>query len=55
MKWMTDGVLFYGGIIIAGSSFVMSMIYLIVSHIRKIHIDIQLDEEYGKNKLLIRK
>lgn len=55
MDWMTDEVMFYGGAIIAGGSLAMSMIYLIVSYIRKIRIDIQLDEEYGKNELLIRK
>lgn len=48
MDWLTNEVMFYGGIIIAGSSLAAAVIYLVVSHIRKIRIDMQLDEEYGK-------
>ena len=48
MDWLTNEIMFYGGIIIAGSSLSVAVIYLVVSHIRKIRIDMQLDEEYGK-------
>lgn len=52
MGWLTNEILFYGGIIVAGGSLIMAMIYLVVSYIRKIRIDIWLDEEYGKNEFL---
>ena len=48
MDWLTNEIMFYGGIIIEGSSLAVAVIYLVVSHIRKIRIDMQLDEEYGK-------
>ncbi len=48
MDWLPNEIMFYGGIIIAGSSLAVAVIYLVVSHIRKIRIDMQLDEEYGK-------
>lgn len=48
MDWLTNEVLFYGGIVIAAASALLLVGYAIVSHIRWIHLSVQLDEEYGK-------
>ncbi len=50
MNLLTDEVLFYGGIIITGCSLLLAIIFLCISKIKKIRLDAQLDEEYGKRK-----
>lgn len=50
MEWLTNEVLFYGGIAVAACSFLFAIVYFIVSHIRRIHLDSQLDREYGKKE-----
>lgn len=50
MNWLTNEVMFYGGIIVAGCSLVLGFIYLGISHIRRIRLDVQLDDEYGKRE-----
>lgn len=49
MDWITNEALFYGGIITAASALVIGVIYFISLHIRRLRLDIQLDEEYGKD------
>lgn len=48
MNWLTDEVMFYGGMIVFVCSLVLGIIYCIISYIKKIHLNMQLDEEYGK-------
>ena len=50
MNWLTNEVMFYGGIVVAGCSLVSGIIYLGISHIRRIRLDVQLDDEYGKRE-----
>lgn len=50
MDWLTDEVLFYGGMIVSLCSIALGIVYFILSHIRKVHLNKQLDEEYGINK-----
>lgn len=50
MNWLTNEVMLYGGIIVAGCSLVSGIIYLGISHIRRIRLDVQLDDEYGKRE-----
>lgn len=46
--WLTNEVLFYGGMGISACSLVLGIVYYVFSYIRKIRLKIQLDEEYGK-------
>lgn len=50
MGWMTDEILFYGGTAVAAFSFVLAIVYFIVSHIHRLHLDLQLEKEYGKEE-----
>lgn len=50
MNWLTNEVIFYGGIITIVGSLIMAVIYFISSHIQYIHLNVQLDEEYGKEE-----
>ncbi len=45
---LTNEILFYGGLAIAGGTLLVAFIYLSISHIKKIRLDAQLDAEYGK-------
>ena len=47
---LTNEILFYGGIILAGCTLLTGFIYLCISHIQKIRLDAQLDAEYGIKK-----
>lgn len=51
MEWITNEVLFYGGIGLAIASVVMAIIYFSISQIRKVRLHVQMDEEYGKKKV----
>lgn len=50
MGWLTNEVLFYGGIIVAGCSVVAAVIYFSIAYVRWMRLSIKLDEEYGKRK-----
>ena len=48
MEWLTSEMIFYGGIVAAGSAVVAAVIYFSISQIKKIRLNIQLDAEYGQ-------
>lgn len=48
MGWLTNELLFYGGIIVAGGSVAAAAIYFILAYVRWTRLSIKLDEEYGK-------
>lgn len=48
MEYITNEALFYGGMGVALCSLVLGTAYFVFLYIRKIHLDLQLDEEYGK-------
>lgn len=50
MDWLTNEVLFYGGIIITGYSILSAIIFLCVSKIKAVRLNAQLDAEYGERK-----
>lgn len=50
MAWLTNELLFYGGIAIAAGSVLLAVGHAIASHIRWIRLNICLDEEYGKEE-----
>lgn len=50
MEWLTDELLFYGGMAAAVSTAIISLLYFCVWKVRKAHLDARLDEEYGKRK-----
>ena len=45
---ITNEMMFYGGIILASASALIMLIYLLTARIRKMKLDLQLDQEYGK-------
>lgn len=50
MEWLTDELLFYGGMIIAACSLLTASIGLIILLIRKKYLNARLDMEYGKKE-----
>lgn len=50
MSWLTNEVLFYGGIIITVCSILSAVIYFCVSKIKKLKLKAQLESEYGERK-----
>lgn len=48
MEYLTNEALFYGGVGVSLCSLVLGTAYFVFLCIRKIHLDLQLDEEYGK-------
>ncbi len=50
VDWLTDEVLFYGGLILTGTSLAAAAVFFIISHIQWVHLSSQLDAEYGERK-----
>lgn len=50
MNWLTNEILFYGGIILAGGSLLFAVIYFCVSRIKAVKLNAQLDAEYGNRE-----
>ena len=50
MNWLTNEIMFYSGMIVSACSLLMGLVYLSLSHIRRLRLDVQLDEEYGKRE-----
>lgn len=48
MDWLTNEVLFYGGIAIVAVSVVMGLVHLVVSKFKAIRLKTQLIAEYGE-------
>jgi len=48
MDWLTDEILFYGGIAIAAISLIAAIFYFSLSQIRRIRLNARLDAEYGE-------
>jgi hypothetical protein len=48
MDFLSNEFLFYGGIVLAAGALVVLVIYLFISKIGAIRLDIKLDSEYGK-------
>jgi hypothetical protein len=52
MKWLTNEVLFYGGIIVAALSIVLLILYCTISKRKEKRLSKQLDDEYGTDNEL---
>ena len=50
MSWLTDELLFYGGIAVAVGSLVMAILSFCILQIKKIRLNAQMDYEYGKKE-----
>lgn len=50
MEWLTDELLFYGGIALAGGALLLSIVSFLILQIHSIRLNGQLDEEYGKEE-----
>lgn len=48
MDWLTDEMLFFGGIATTAVSLVFAVIYSIFSHMGKKRLEEKLDAEYGE-------
>ena len=48
MDWLTNEVLFYGGIIMVSCSLFAALVSFFVFKIRKLKLETRLDAEYGK-------
>lgn len=46
---VTNEMMFYGGMILAAASALGMVIYLLLAKMKKMRLDIRLDQEYGKN------
>lgn len=50
MDWLTDEILFYGGAAVTVSLLVLAIVYVIGSHIYRLHLNLQLEKEYGEER-----
>lgn len=50
MNWLSNEMLFYGGIVVVIVSLIVAILYFIVSRISKNHLKTKLDMEYGEKK-----
>ena len=48
MDWLTNDMIFYGGIIISAIALLMALTSIFVFTIKKINLTARLDTEYGK-------
>ncbi len=48
MEWGTNEILFYGGLILAGGSLLLTVIYFCIYKMKSMRLRIQLDAEYGQ-------
>lgn len=51
MDWLTDSVIFYGGLIISSASLLIAIAAIFVLRSRKKKLSAKLDEEYGRREL----
>ena len=50
MSWLTDEILFYGGIIGMEGAIMLTILYFLISQIRRVKLNVKLDVEYGKKE-----
>lgn len=50
MEWLSDEILFYGGLIMAGVVLGILVVYLCVSHAWRARLNARLDAEYGERE-----
>ncbi len=48
MDWLTNEILFYGGIAAAIASLAAALLYFCITQIKKVRLDARLDAEYGE-------
>lgn len=48
MEGITNEIMFYGGIILAGSSALLTIIFFCISKVKAIKLNAQLNLEYGE-------
>lgn len=50
MNWVTNEILFYGGMILTGCTLLSAIIYFCISKIKEARLNAKLDAEYGEKK-----
>lgn len=55
MRWMTDELLFYGGILLMTAMLILLIIYVCISQVMKKRLEKRLREEYGDEVIKISK
>lgn len=48
VDWLTNEILFYGGIAVAIASLAAALLYFCITQIKKVRLDARLDAEYGE-------
>lgn len=48
MVWISNEMMFYGGLILAGSSVLLAIIFFCLSKVKSVKLNAQLDKEYGE-------
>lgn len=48
MDWITNEAMFYGGLILAGSSALLTIIFFCISKVKSVKLNAQLNREYGE-------
>lgn len=48
MDWLTNDIIFYGGIIISAIALLFALIFIFVFTFKKMNLSARLDTEYGK-------
>ena len=54
MEWISDELLFYGGMAAAGCSLLAMILSLCMFQIKKVRLNARLDAEYGERKKKIK-
>lgn len=48
MSWISNEMMFYGGLILAGSTVLLAIIFFCISKVKSTRLNAQLDKEYGE-------
>lgn len=48
MGWITNEMMFYGGVILVGGSALLTIIFFCISKVKSVKLDAQLNREYGE-------
>ena len=54
MEWISNEMIFYGGIIISSVALLLAIVFAFVFTIKKINLKARLDSEYGKQIAKVR-
>lgn len=50
MEWLSNEILFYGGMVLMGCSLMSAMIYFCIAKIKAVKLEMKLNAEYGERE-----